>query len=162
MPAQYAHLDGRRYVNEDFLAKVREKYPATTKKIPLGYSTYTGWTGKDQVLFTQHEPLDEKVLDGPVYEVTFDPSHPECFEEDILGQIKHTTVQKRASVPRRRLEPTLEERWGSTLGEAMGRRAAEKRRKVLLAKKQSFARLRGRKASPEPREDWIAWDATER
>ena len=131
MPAQYAHLDGRRFVNEDFVNDVRDVYPATTKKIPLGYSTYTGWTGKDEVLFTQQDPSPNVAFEGPVFQVTFDPSHPECFEEKILPQIDHATpsAAKQASdVGRRRLTGSLEvdRVWGATLEGKMARVAAER------------------------------------
>jgi hypothetical protein len=89
MTAQYANLAGRRFVNEDFVNGVRALYPATTKKIPLGYSTYVGWTGKDEVLFTQHDAVGG--LEGKVYEATFSPANPAAFEIAILQQIKHTT-----------------------------------------------------------------------
>jgi hypothetical protein len=131
MPAQYAHLDGRRYVNEDFVSAVREAFPATNKKIPLGYSVYTGWTGKDEVLFVEQGDTNPDVdFSGPVYQVSFDPSHPECFEKSILGDIKHTKIDRTASVQgsRQRLargdEDDLGLRWGSTLSECMARRAA--------------------------------------
>lgn len=129
MPAQYAHLDGRRYVNEDFVNDVREIYPATTKKIPLGYSTYTGWTGKDEVLFTQQEPSPDVSFDGPVFQVTFDPSHPECFEEKILPQVKHATPPPAKSASgRRRLTAGIDvdRVWGQTLEGRMERAAAER------------------------------------
>lgn len=129
MPAQYAHLDGRRYVNEDFVNEVRDVYPATTKKIPLGYSTYTGWSGKDEVLFTQQDPTPDVAFDGPVFQVTFDPSHPECFDEKILPQVKHSTPGpvKKAS-GRRRLTAGIDvdRVWGSTLEGRLERVAAEK------------------------------------
>ena len=132
MPAQYAHLDGRRFVNEDFVNGVRDVYPATTKKIPLGFSTYTGWTGKDEVLFTQQEPEPAVAFDGPVYQVTFDPSHPECFEEKILPLVDHSapSAAKGASEkePRRRLTAGLDVArvWGETLDGKIDRVAAER------------------------------------
>jgi len=129
MPAQYAHLDGRRFVNEDFVNGVRDAYPATTKKIPLGYSTYTGWTGKDEVLFTQQDPSPDVRFDGPVYQVTFDPSHPECFEEKILQLVDHSEPPREAGkTARRRLTPGLdvERVWGQTLEGRMARVAAER------------------------------------
>lgn len=175
MPAQYAHLDGRRYVNADFVSKVRETYPATTKKIPLGYSTYTGWTGKSEVLFTEHQPLDDIAhLDGQLYEVTFDPSHPEYFEKDILGRVSHSTVEKRAGAldgSRRRATPevTLEQRWGQTLTASMERHAARRKRHDQQRKRRAFVQSvleeRGEKGAPgSPRaaaDDWIAWDPTD-
>lgn len=176
MPAQYAHLDGRRYVNADFVGKVRETYPATTKKIPLGYSTYTGWSGKDEVLFTEHQPLDDLAhLDGQLYEVTFDPSHPECFEQDILGRVSHSTVKKRAAdAPRARqgTEPTLEQRWGPTLDARMQHKASVERRAEKLRRRRAFVasvlekRKKAQEASEPPAaapatvDDWIAWDPT--
>jgi len=174
MPAQYAHLDGRRYVNADFVGKVREHYPATTKKIPLGYSTYTGWTGKDEVLFTEHQPLDDLAhLAGQLYEVTFDPSHPECFEEDILGRVSHTTVEKQASPAegsraRTGSEVTLEQRWGGTLGDAQGRVAARKQREDQLRRRRAFLagileerkRVTAAGEAPTTVNEWLAWDAS--
>ena len=134
MPAQYAHLDGRRFVNEDFVNDVREVYPATTKKIPLGYSTYTGWTGKDEVLFTSQEPEPSVAFDGPVFQVTFDLSHPECFEEKILPLVEHATPKalkegSSQTVARRRLTGTLEmdRVWGSTLERSLEKVAAERK-----------------------------------
>lgn len=103
MPAQYANLDGRRFVNEAFVDAVRKLFPATTKKIPLGISVYTGWTGKDEVLFVQQGATSPDIdFDGTVYQVSFDPSHPECFEEKILKDVTHSTLQK-ASTSRARL-----------------------------------------------------------
>lgn len=130
MPAQYAHLDGRRYVNADFVSAVRQLYPATTRKIPLGFSTYTGWTGKDEVLFVQQGDTDPDVdFNGPVYQVSFDPSHPEAFEQKILGEVKHATLadrplKKRMARQRLSREDELEARWGTTL---MERQAAQRR-----------------------------------
>lgn len=139
MTAQYAHLDGRRFVNADFVGKVRELFPVTTKKIPLGYSTYTGWTGKDEVLFTQHDPLENVPFEGMVYEVTFDPVNPAAFEVDILGKVKPTTIKK-ASYSRKRRSAPLQKQWGLTLKEA------------ALVRKKSAA------ASKKAAADWIAWD----
>jgi hypothetical protein len=130
MQAQYAHLDGRRYVNQDFVTKVREAYPATSKKIPLGYSVYTGWTGKDEVLFVEQGDTSPDVkFSGPIYQVSFDPSHPECFEKRILGDVKHTTLERRASEetpPQPRLAGAndLDLRWGDTLHERLAKRAS--------------------------------------
>lgn len=131
MAAQYAHLDGRRYVNEDFVHAARQAFPATTKKIPLGFSVYTGSTGKDEVLFVrQGATVPDVGFDGLVYQVSFDPSHPECFEDHILKQVKHSTLKgKKAagSTPaRRRLAAAddLERLWSTTLTEHMARRVA--------------------------------------
>jgi hypothetical protein len=140
MPSQYAHLDGRRYVNEDFVNGVREAYPATTKKIPLGYSTYTGWTGKDEVLFTQQEPVPDVDFTGPVYQVTFDPSHPESFEQKIRGVVGHETLAEEPTkkvmpkladddtMTRRRLTASfdVDRVWGLTLEGRMEKVAAER------------------------------------
>jgi hypothetical protein len=98
MSAQYANLGGRQFVNEDFVSDVRELYPHSTRKIPFGWSTYTGWTGKDEVLFTRHDAVEG--LEGDTYEVTFDPVNPAAFDERILGEIQH--VVKSASVPMER------------------------------------------------------------
>ena len=117
MPAQYAHLDGRYYVNEDFLSGVRQAYPATTKKIPLGYSTYTGWTGKDEVLFTQQEPVPDAGIEGPVFQVTFQPDNPDAFEKDILTKVRHTTKSANAASGSRARLPGAPEGWGHTLRE---------------------------------------------
>jgi hypothetical protein len=87
MPAQYANLGGRRFVNADFVNDVRKLYPGTTKKIPLGYSTYVGWTGKDEVLFTQHAPVAG--IKGGVYEVTTNVVNPAAFDNKILKRIKY-------------------------------------------------------------------------
>lgn len=106
MSAQYTNLDGRRFVNEDFVSEVRKIYPATTKKIPLGYSTYVGWTGKDEILFTQHDAVGG--LEGKVYEATFSPANPAAFDLAILKNVKHTV--KTASVS----EDVPE--WGTLLG----------------------------------------------
>ena len=137
MPAQYAHLDGRRFVNEEFLNGVREVYPATTKKIPLGYSTYTGWTGKDEVLFTTQDPSPNVAFDGQVYQVTFDPSHPETFEEKILPLIKHSepakepagdSTKQAAGYNRRRMTatPDVDRVWGETLEGRMEKAAGDR------------------------------------
>lgn len=116
MAAQYANLGGRHFVNEDFVRDVRDLYPATTKKMPLGYNTYVGWTGKDQVLFTEHDAVGG--LEGKVYEVSFSPSNPAAFEEAILGKIKHTT--KKAAVESE--DPTIA--WGPLLGHTREARGA--------------------------------------
>jgi len=125
MPAQYAHLDGRRYVNQDFVDEVRQAYPATTKKIPLGFITYVGWTGKDEVLFTQQEPLPDVEMEGPVFQVNFQPDNPRAFTDGILAKVKHTTksASSGARVRARSREATLD-RWGPTLGLSKEARAA--------------------------------------
>lgn len=129
MAAQYAHLDGRRYVNDAFVNAARQEFPATTKKIPLGFSIYTGWSGKDEVLFVrQGTPTPDVGFEGIVYQVSFDPSHPECFEDRILKQVKHSTLneKKAAAQPRRRLATSddLERLWSTTLTERVAQRAA--------------------------------------
>jgi hypothetical protein len=102
MTAQFVRLGDRRFINSDFIAEVSKLYPATTSKIPLGYSTYVGWTGKDLVLFTQHDTVGG--LEGVVYEVTTNPVKPEAFDEKILQLVKHrelkaAAVQEPAPVP---------------------------------------------------------------
>jgi hypothetical protein len=96
MAAQYINLAGRRFVNEDFVNAVREAYP-TTKKIPLGFSTYVGWSGKDEVLFTLHDAVGG--LEGKVYEATFSPANPGAFEDKILKNVKHTEKTASESLP---------------------------------------------------------------
>jgi len=129
MPAQYAHLDGRHWVNEDFVDNVRELYPATTKKIPLGYSTYTGWTGKDEILFTAHGPLDDQArFEGQLYEASFDLVAADNFREKILERIKHSTpakAEKRASIRQRKIA-SLEQRWGMTIEERVQQEKIQK------------------------------------
>ena len=171
MPAQYAHLDGRRYVNAEFVGKVRETYPATTKKIPLGYSTYTGWSGKDEVLFTEHQPLDDLAhLAGQLYEVTFDPSHPEAFEQEILGRVSHSTIEKRGAAAdgsRQRVvgEPTLDQRWGRTLFDMLEHQASERRKGArahrLRGYLESLKAKREAAAAPSTVDEWLAWDASD-
>lgn len=132
MPAQYAKLDGRHWVNEEFVDQVRQLYPATTRKIPLGYSTYTGWTGKDEILFTAHDHLDDIAhFEGQLFEASFDDVGAQNFRDKILDQIKHTEPAKaprNASQRKRKIkEASLEQRWGMTLEEKMRMKvAAEK------------------------------------
>lgn len=136
MPAQYAHLDGRHWVNEDFVNDVRQLYPATTKKIPLGYSTYTGWTGKDEVFFIQHDPLDDKAhFQGQLYEASFDPVGAVNFRDKILEHVEYTAPAKAKAASetgRHRKEPALDQKWGMTLDE-----------RVKQAKLQKSARRGG-------------------
>lgn len=118
MSAQYAQLDGRHWCNEDFVNKVRDLYPATTKKIPLGYSTYTGWTGKDEILFTSHDPLDDEAqFEGNLYEASFDDVGAINFQDKILEQVDHTPPSKGSK--RQRKQADLDQRWGPTLDDRM-------------------------------------------
>jgi len=122
MPAQYANLDGRHWVNEEFVDKVRELYPATTKKIPLGYSTYTGWTGKDEILFTAHDHLDDEAeFEGQLFEASFDDVGADNFRDKILDQVQHSAPKKvpRTAGARVRKDAGLNQRWGPTLEERM-------------------------------------------
>lgn len=91
MTAQFVRLDGRRFVNSDFIAEVRKLYPATTSKMPLGYATYVGWTGKDLVQFVQHDPVGG--LEGVVYEAVPHPVKPEAFDQKILQHVKHRELK---------------------------------------------------------------------
>jgi hypothetical protein len=97
MTAQFVRLGDRRFVNSDFISEVRKLYPATTSKIPLGFSTYVGWTGKDLVLFTQHDPVGG--LQGVVYEVTTNPVKPEAFDVKILKLVKHRELKAASEAP---------------------------------------------------------------
>lgn len=133
MSAQYAQLDGRHWVNEDFVNGVRDLYPATTKKIPLGYSTYTGWTGKDEVLFVTHEPLDDKAhFEGQLYEASFDDVGAMNFKAKILDQVKHTSPAKGKAASedspheRDRRRPGLDQKWGRTLEDRIKQAGLEK------------------------------------
>jgi hypothetical protein len=129
MPAQYAQLDGRHWCNEDFVNKVRDLYPATTKKIPLGYSTYTGWTGKDEILFTSHEHLDDEAqFEGNLYEASFDDVGATNFRDKILEQVDHQSPRKRPrdASERQRKQADLDQRWGQTLDDKMKVAALEK------------------------------------
>jgi hypothetical protein len=81
---------------------------------------YTGWQGKDEVLFTQHDPVGE--MEGETYEVNFQPDRPEAFLDDILPHIQHT---KMASMDRKRITWDTDEfrtKWGMTLQETLERR----------------------------------------
>jgi hypothetical protein len=129
MTAQYANLDARHWVNEDFVNAVRDLYPATTKKIPLGYSTYTGWTGKDEVLFVTHEPLDDKAhFEGQLYEASFDDVGRQNFKAKILDQVKFSAPAKgkAASHERDRKRPGLDQKWGRTLQDRIKHAGLEK------------------------------------
>lgn len=134
MPAQYANLDGRHWVNEEFVNKVREMYPATTKKIPLGFSTYTGWTGKDEILFTAHDHLDDEAeFEGQLYEASFDNVGAENFRDKILDQVEHQPPKKRSrkaseeGVERVRKQAALDSLWGDTLQDRMKQASVEKK-----------------------------------
>jgi len=122
MPAQYAKLDGRHWVNEDFVNEVRNVYPATTKKIPMGFSTYTGWTGKDEILFTAHDHLDDEAeFEGQLYEASFDYVGADNFRDKILEVIEHQPPKKkpREASERVRKQASLDQRWGQTLDDRM-------------------------------------------
>jgi hypothetical protein len=174
MPARYAQLDGRHFVNAEFMDAVRQLYPATTKKIPLGYSTYTGWTGLDEVLFTEHGEIEEIKEFGPLYEVTWQPASDRAFMDHILDKIKHSSVQKDVpykGAPRRRLSSSedLKTRWGSTLSETEQRRSlehsvAEGTRRQARALRAIVAAMRreetGARTASTP-DEWISWDPSE-
>ena len=170
MPARYAQLDGRHYVNADFIAGVRQAYPATTKKMPLGFATYTGWSGKDLVQFTQHQNIDELGDFGPVFEVTWEPSNPKAWEEDILGVVKHDTTQpKRNASMRQRVRPEAElsSIWGTTLDErirakktaAERKRQQAKWREVVASIREDMARDAEERREASLDEDWISWES---
>lgn len=169
MTARYAHLDGRYWVNADFIARVRQAYPATTKKIPLGFSTYTGWSGKDEVLFTQHDPIEELGDFGPTFEVTFEPSNPAAFEEDILGVVKHTKVsptKKTSSRQRTRPSSELDNLWGPTLEDTRkAKKASEEKarkraqwRKFVGAVREEMSRETEVRRESSTDDDWLSWD----
>lgn len=98
MSAQYAKFGDRCFVNGDFVKNVRELFSTTTRRIPLGYQTYVGWTGKDEVLFTKHDGVEG--LDGEVYEVTWDPVNPGSFHQQILPAVSHTSKTGKLHVAR--------------------------------------------------------------
>jgi hypothetical protein len=134
MTAQYIKAAGpgeRHFVNQDFVDAVGELYPVTWEKIPLGWHVYTGWQGKDEVMFTQHGPVGE--MEGQVYEVNFPPDRPEAFTMDILPHIIHTTLSSTApkyaspesNMARQRItwdNNRLGSKWGETLSETATRR----------------------------------------
>lgn len=134
MTAEYIKDAGpgeRHFVNQDFVDSVGELYPVTWEKIPLGWHVYTGWQGKDEVMFTQHGPVGE--MEGQVYEVSFPPDRPEAFTMDILPHIIHTTLSSTApkyattesNMARQRItwdNNQLGSKWGETLSETAGRR----------------------------------------
>jgi len=131
MSAQYANLDARHWVNEDFVNEVRELYPATTKKIPLGYSTYTGWTGKDEILFIAHDPLDDEArFEGQLYEASFDDVGAKNFRDKVLDQVEHSAPAKakpeKSASTRQRKNASLDQRWGTTLDDRMKQATIEK------------------------------------
>lgn len=131
MTAQYVKTnDGRHFVNEDFVTAVGDLYPGTWEKIPLGWHVYTGWQGKDEVLFTEHAPIEDKELEGKVYEVNWPPVRPEAFFEDILPFIEHRKLahQKESPMTRQRLtwdQDELRKKWGMTLNETIELRKKE-------------------------------------
>jgi hypothetical protein len=124
MTAMYVKTtNGRHFVNEDFVDLVGDLYPATWEKIPLGWHVYTGWQGKDEVLFTQHAPIEDKELEGQVYEVNWPPVRPEAFFGDILPFIQHTKLAHEESpMTRQRItwdQDELRAKWGMTLDETI-------------------------------------------
>ena len=169
MGSQYANLEGRHFVNADFVAGVRQAYPATTKKIPLGFSTYTGWTGKDEVLFTLHSGVDElEKFGSTLYEVTWDPVNPGAFMKDILGAVKHDTFEKKASRRRTVAARSVEALWGPTLGDLkkaseerrISEERARRRRAFVEQARAEMAREAASTPSPDVK-DWISWDPSE-
>lgn len=125
MTAQYVKTtNGRHFVNEDFVDAVGDLYPGSWEKIPLGWHVYTGWQGKDEVLFTEHAPIEDKEMDGKVYEVNWPPVRPEAFFGDILPFIEHRKLahQKDSPMTRQRLtwdQDELRKKWGMTLDETI-------------------------------------------
>lgn len=125
MTAMYVKTtNGRHFVNEDFVDLVGDLYPGTWEKIPLGWHVYTGWQGKDEVLFTEHAPIEDKDLEGQVYEVNWPPVRPEAFFGDILPFIEHRKLahQKDSPMTRQRItwdKDELRAKWGMTLDETI-------------------------------------------
>ena len=124
MTAQYVKSAGpgeRHFVNQDFVDAVGELYPATWEKIPLGHHVYTGWQGKDEVLFTLHGPVGE--MEGETYEVNWPPDRPEAFFGDILPHIQFTKMAHEVqTMTRQRITwdtDALTKKWGMTLDDTM-------------------------------------------
>ena len=126
MTAQYVRSAGpgeRHFVNQDFVDAVGELYSVTWEKIPLGWHVYTGWQGKDEVLFTQHDSVGE--MEGLTYEVNFPPDRPTAFFGDILPHIEHHKMAREVrTMTRQRLtwDDELTKKWGSTLHDTMALR----------------------------------------
>ena len=127
MSAQYVRSAGpgeRHFVNQDFAEAVGDLYPVTWEKIPLGWHVYTGWQGKDEVLFTTHGPVGE--MEGQTYEVSFPPDRPEAFFGDILPHIQHTKMAHEVqTMTRQRItwdKDALTKKWGMTLDDTMALR----------------------------------------
>lgn len=134
MPAQYAHLDGRHYVNADFVNDVRKLYPVTTSKMPLGFACYVGWTGKDLVQFVQQVPEPDVSFQGGVFEAVPDPARVEAFSVDILPKVKYKELKQTKKQATIHAARKLLSSWGSTL--------------------KAKDRTRRKQASQE---DWIRW-----
>jgi hypothetical protein len=130
MTALYAHLDGRYFVNEDFIHEVEQLYPATTVKIPLGYHVYVGWEGKDEVFFTSHDPIGRLGIgDDQAYEVSVRSlDYLDRFLDNILSRVEYSDIskelkkelEKKQTSSRIRLtarEDQLLRTWGPTLEE---------------------------------------------
>jgi hypothetical protein len=131
MPALYANLDGRYYVNEDFIKGVEQLFPATTVKMPLGYHVYVGWEGKDEVFFNTHDPIGRLGRgDGQAYEVMCRaPDFFDRFLEKILPHVNHQDISeelKKTLLPKTEVEErirltahtaSLQRVWGKTLDE---------------------------------------------
>jgi len=129
MSAQYVRSAGpgeRHFVNQDFVDAVGDLYPVTWEKIPLGWHVYTGWQGKDEVLFTQHGPVGE--MEGVTYEVNWPPDRPEAFFGDILPHIQHTKMAHEVqTMTRQRLtwdNDELTKKWGMTLHDTLRQKQA--------------------------------------
>lgn len=81
---QMLEQGGRIFVNDAFVASVRNKYPVTSLRIPLGYRVATDMTGKGIVFFTKHANFP--TLKGNTYEVTFEPLWKKsAWDNGILG-----------------------------------------------------------------------------
>jgi hypothetical protein len=126
MSAEYAHLDGRHWVNDDFVKAVQDLYPATTFNMPLGFRTYVGWTGKDEVWFTEHDEIEG--IDGPTYEVMFEPDHPEAFTMEMLDKVDHQVKKAffRDPLDDWRQQRELIATYGETIEEARERKGMTK------------------------------------
>ena len=126
MTPQYAHLDGRHCVNDSFVKEVQDLYPATTFKMPLGYRTYVGWTGKDEVFFNEHDQIEG--IDGTTYEVMFEPDNPDAFLVAILQQISHTNRQASVHdfISDERGRRQILDSYGETLDQAQRRQVIQK------------------------------------
>lgn len=83
-------------VDDKFLSEVRELYPHTSLRIPLGYRVATDPTGKGIVFFTQDTGASP--FKGASYQVNFDPMAEEAWTQRILARVPHETVRPKISV----------------------------------------------------------------